>query len=117
MSLASWKKEFYRIPANMVSKRYALRHSIKKWTGLLSKNRRKHKVILQYGILRDEDNNELEINCISCALCVHSSNTCKNCIILKTTKNNCDMAFASFCKYNNTIPMINLLKRVANKRR
>lgn len=33
MSLKSWKKEFYKIPANKVSKRFAIQRSLKKWTG------------------------------------------------------------------------------------
>lgn len=120
MSLASWKKEFYRTPANKVSQRYALKHSIKKWVGLLSKNRRKHKVILESGILFDNTHNELYIGSESCALCERycdEEGFCGNCPLSfvinssdNPSDNPCGDAYCAMFK-NKVAPMINLLKR------
>lgn len=83
MSLASWKKEFYRKPANKVSKRYALRHSLRKWIGLRSCNRKKHDVSLyEGGLINNSDitNEDFDdFDCVdffkiddsTCSLCKH----------------------------------------------
>lgn len=116
MSLASWKREFYRTPANKVSKRYALQHSLKKWIGLLRKNRKKHKVSLNDGILCDESYNELSIDSDSCALCNHYMGDykrgCKKCPLLY-----CNNMFLRMIDYNRVVPMISLLKKAVEKRR
>ena len=72
MSLATWKKEFYPTSASRCSKKNALVHTIRKWTGLLKKNLRKHKCKI-YGICLCSSNDEvgLIIGNTSCALCEH----------------------------------------------
>ena len=42
MSLTTWKKEFYPVPAKKMPLRKALEHSILKWRGALPGNLRKH---------------------------------------------------------------------------
>lgn len=115
MSLASWKKEFYRTPTDKVSKRHALKHSIKKWVGLLPKNRRKHRVVLNKTILSDDEYNEFDIDSTSCSLCkYYFSIGCKHCPVFLVTNNYsnpCEREFGIMFETNRVTPMINLLKR------
>lgn len=122
MSLTTWKKEFYRTPANKTSKRYALKHSIKKWTGLLSKNRKKHKIKLHSGTLRDINGNGLEIDDTSCSLCVHynfSGVDCSNCPLTSVSDDEhpCHKAYAYFMDTNKIAPMIKLLQKAQQKQK
>lgn len=119
MSLDSWKEEFYRTPAHEVSKRWALMHSINKWTGLLRRNRRKHKVHLNGGELYDDVNDEsLRMNALSCALCHHhteSGGACKTCPVVKKTGETCHIAYGGI--YDGKVaPMLRLLKKAKNAR-
>ena len=110
MSLASWKREFYKTPANKVSKRFALKHSLRKWTGLLPKNRKNHGSRLMYGYLRDKNGYILDIDGSSCALCSHHhsfSNSCPDCPLSHT---DCNIAFNEMLN-RKVVPMINLLRR------
>lgn len=114
MSLASWKKEFYKTKANKVSKRFALRHSLRKWIGLLSKNRKKHRVSLRNGTLYDDNNNTLEIDAKSCALCFHHPTHCAECpvaTIIRDTACPCGVAFFEMRDNNRVLPMVKLLKK------
>lgn len=75
MSFQSWCKEFYPVPAERVSKRQALAHSIRKWTGLLRSNLRKHGIgptgwWSAFDTIGADDG-ELLVNSDSCALCIH----------------------------------------------
>lgn len=119
MSLATWKKEFYRIPANKVSKRYALKHSIKKWIGLLPKNRKKHGVKLVSCILVDAKNNELCISGNSCALCEQYGDDCIECPLFSVNDYSavtpCHDEYTLAMDTNRVVPMINLLRRAQQK--
>jgi hypothetical protein len=110
MSLASWKREFYRTPPRKVSKAYALKHSLKKWIGLLPKNRTKHKVTLRHGTLSDNNNSWLDIDAISCALCYHFEGDCKACPL-----GSCKSEYEKMENNKGVVPMINLLKRAVTK--
>ncbi|KKN91219.1 hypothetical protein LCGC14_0220870 [marine sediment metagenome] len=117
MSLASWKKEFYRTPANRVSKGWAMRHSIDKWTGLLCRNRRKHKVNLDEGVLYDNNNDsqQLGIDRHSCALCHHhQKNGCTTCPVKRTGKT-CHTTYWDMVNDKKVAPMIRLLKKASDK--
>lgn len=118
MSLASWKKEFYRTPANKVSKGYALRHSIRKWTGLLAVNRKKHKVFLQNCTLFEIKGYEtLTIDGSSCSLCRHhEKNHCETCPVVLKTGTRCFTAYEKMSDLNRVGPMVNLLKKALTKR-
>ena len=114
MSLESWKKEFYRTPASKVSRRHALKHSLKKWVGLLSKNRRKHRVQLYEAQLSDNDCNTLDIDSDSCALCHHYiDKDCEGCPISFGLR--CTNKYASIF-FNKPLPMINLLKKTLKRK-
>lgn len=68
MSLATWKAEFYDVPANRVTKRDALDHSIKKWNGAKPVNLQKHDVKASGGDIVAEDGVFCFDNA-TCALC------------------------------------------------
>lgn len=109
MSLESWEREFYKTPASKTSRRFALKHSLRKWIGLLSKNRRKHKVTLRNCVLFD-NNNELEIDASSCALCKHyEHDDCVTCPLF--TDGKCCYGAYSKAYDNRVVPMIKLLKK------
>lgn len=119
MSLATWKKEFYRTPADKVSERNALEHSIKKWIGLLPKNRKKHNVRLGRYILSDIKNNILHINGGSCALCVCYVDDCAVCP-LSTVGNArtiapCHDEYLDAIDNGKVTPMIRLLRKAKKK--
>jgi len=114
MSLASWKKEFYRTPAEEVPKRYALQHSLKKWTGLLLKNRRKHRVFLDGGVLQDKNGNSLIIDGDSCALCWHWIHDCIGCPL---QVQECKDVYAEAINSGKVGPMIRLIQKAIKRRK
>lgn len=119
MSLATWKREFYRTPANKVSKRYALQHSIKKWIGLLPKNRKKHNVKLSDCALRDK-HNLLDIDSLTCALCIRYSNACSLCpvsVVSTSEFGNCNDEYEDAMNTNKVTPMIKLLRKAQQKQK
>lgn len=89
MSLTSWKKEFYPIPASKVKKVDALEHSIQKWTGALRKNTRKHKVEFnEEGIFeKNYESTIFHFDRMTCSLCKFFwkgwDQLCVNCPLLK----------------------------------
>lgn len=128
MSLESWKREFYRIPASQVSKGWALRHSLKKWIGLRPMNRKKHNVSLSVeriqlvntsdiGRSRDGDDVDcLKIGAESCALCEHFDNKkrCENCPLIQAGIVNCkfyDSPYDKFMEDGSVVPMIKALQK------
>lgn len=112
MSLASWKEEFYGTPADRVSKKYALKHSLKKWIGLSPENTRKHEVFLSSGILYDDRTaNELWIDGSSCALCIHFDGECGDCPIFQTTGRTCHGEYSNMIREGKTSPMVRLLRK------
>lgn len=131
MSLSSWKKEFYSTPANKVSARYALKHSLKKWLGLKPVNRKKHKVSLDgtdlmntSDIQRAEDGEDVkcfEFTDKTCALCQHFSglrDDCEKCPLTKAGIARCCYSgspFYLFIDNHNALPMIKALEKAIKK--
>ena len=116
MSLTSWKKEFYKTPANKVSKRFALEHSLRKWIGLLPKNRKKHSVRLASGCLYEKNGYILDIDCDSCALCSHYFNHLDDCGDCPLSHADCNYAYGVMFD-NKVVPMINLLKKALKEKK
>jgi hypothetical protein len=80
MSLATWKKEFYPVPANRVSKAKALAHSLQKWRGLTKAALKRHGVTARWAHIAGDTGDEIAIDAKSCALCVHHAwDGCKEC--------------------------------------
>lgn len=119
MSLATWRREFYRTPANEVSTNKALEHSIKKWTGLLPKNRKRHEVKLNDCTLRDAKGNILDIDGDSCALCMCYDDICMSCPLSIVSKDGitspCHNEYLDAMNKNKVTPMIRLLKKAQKK--
>lgn len=77
MTIKSWKKEFYPVPAYDCPEDQAIEHSLQKWIGLRPENLKKHKVqylaesgtVIDLNAVNDED--ALCIDGESCALCTH----------------------------------------------
>ena len=119
MSLATWKKEFYPVPASKVSKKNALAHSLKKWEGLLKKNLKKHDVDRCYDFISDE-NSFLDIDCTSCALCLHHDSNfpdCRDCSLYESLGRACSSFYGAeyeaFTRNGNAKPMFFALRRAA----
>jgi hypothetical protein len=106
MSLDSWKKEFYKTPAYEVSKRFALKHSLRKWRGLLYRNRKKHNVKFS-GLEIYDDDDGLTIDDESCALCQHYLHKeCKKCPL-----GSCSKEYGLALDHRKVVPMIRLLEK------
>src|SRR4030042_366937 len=120
MSLKTWKKEFYPIPANKVKKSDALDHSIKKWEGLTKSNLEKHHVTFYsdfsgHGIIA-RNGDCLAVNGYTCALCSkYDDNDCFNCPLCIYLGSPCDnlpgSPYKIFANTKNPLPMINALKK------
>lgn len=124
MSLETWKKEFYRIPAKQVSKGWALRHSLRKWIGLRLCNRKKHKVSLGDYSLVDSSCSTIGIlGSGSCALCTHFlfvKDDCVDCPLTKAGFLPCgegDSPYSKFIYTRRTSPMIKALEKAQKKMR
>jgi len=87
MSIKTWKKEFYPSAALCPKTiKGRIKHSLRKWLGLLPKNLKKHNLKQVGWSLVSKKCNEMEHNFIvdgkTCSLCRKNSikNNCKNCI-------------------------------------
>ena len=130
MSLASWKKEFYPIPASKTSKRSAVAHSLRKWTGLTKANLKKHGLEACEATIceKNDEYEEMQIESDSCALCHHylgdisfnALDYCANCPLYKVRGNvSCDQRkvaeyaapYVAFLDTGDARPMLKWLKK------
>ena len=116
MSLQTWKKEFYPIPAEQVLSADAVAHSLRKWEGLKPKNLAKHDLISHGEVIIDDDGNELGIDASSCALCNHYiDDDCAECpLALVRGGVSCamrDSPYHAFMESDDPNPMIKWLKK------
>jgi len=81
MSLTTWKQEFYSIEASDLVKSNSndlvaiVKHSLRKWKGLRSKNLRKHRLVYNPNIksIQEEGTkNTFTISMHSCSLCKYA---------------------------------------------
>lgn len=95
MSLATWKKKFYPIPATKSPKKNAASHSLKKWLGLREAALRRHGLNRDWGGVIDKKGNGLAIAGCSCALChwyfdtTSSGDPCCSCPLYKVLGRSC----------------------------
>jgi len=122
MSVESWKKEFYPIPA--YDYRYG-RHprlqvldaSLLKWKGLTKANLKKHRVTMVNGGIGSKDDPYFErfyFDGDSCSLCAKyygrtADYSCDACPIWKLTGKTC---LSAYSKLPDPEPMIQLLTKV-----
>ena len=138
MSLDSWKKEYYPVPAEEVDLSNAIEHPLRKWRGLRPDALEEHNVTVINGLLFDaEDFAEsrrnlrpyLAIDAESCALCIHyydeeaevlrvtgilSPDVCINCPLFSVLGKRCDdgadSPYMLFLNTHNPGPMIRALE-------
>ncbi len=132
MSLETWKKEFYPIPAEKATRTWitATEHSLRKWIGRTAANLGKHEVhvsaVGNISITDDFSGDCFPFDCDSCALC-QKAVYCKGCPLYKYLGMRCDDDRAPYKKLIETSdpkPMIKalrgtlrMLKREQAKRR
>jgi len=111
MSLETWKKEFYPVPASTVSEKNAVKHCLQKWTGLLKKNLRKHSV-KSYDIC-----DSIGTGSTSCALCLYYlDDNCVSCPIFLETRLRCEDSkshYIYWLKKDSALPLVQLLRRIS----
>jgi hypothetical protein len=121
MSLKSWKREFYSTPAAQIKYGLpAIKHSIKKWRGLLCENLKKHELNQIKDNIGDNDLGPVFFfSSDTCALC-QTSPDCEGCPILVTQGYKCDRTeysdgvegeYWKGIEDENPKPMIKLLER------
>jgi len=123
MTLKTWKKEFYPVPASKsMSKIKAIEHSLKKWRGLTKSNLKKHDLEYFTGFFSSyivDDSDELmNIDDSSCALCKkflpEEEYMCEKCPLFIHLGKRCDFEdhspFVIFLKTKNPVPMIKALE-------
>lgn len=123
MTLSSWKKEFYRVEADAVPEEKALAHSIRKWTGLLKTNLKKHKLARQGYRLTDCNGKTFDVDSETCSLCEHYYDTMDDCAAcplavvrgdIPCTRRRFDedeSPYDAFCYTSDARPMLRWLKR------
>lgn len=82
MSLATWKAQYYPVPAQDCPKEQALEHSRRKWIGLRKENLEKHGLCYgqHIGAIYAEGNaSKLDIDGHTCALCAVYGPTDEDC--------------------------------------
>jgi len=131
MSLTSWKKQYYPVPADQVkSKIAAIRHSLRKWKGLRPKALIRHELhlseshhaVLPNEFLRNPElvtipDEQLVIDDSSCALCCMANvrYTCEGSPLIDHLGVSCDQngqPFTLFSDSGNPEPMIKALTAV-----
>lgn len=132
MSLKSWQQEFYSQEASSLvneSDEDCLIHSIKKWTGALPENLKKHEVVYQEHKLLAlvTDMKSVSFSGLTCALCQKYSDSSPDeddfvcyhdgideyCPIVRVTGSTCSDAYGVSIK--NPKAMIELLTFVQEK--
>jgi hypothetical protein len=75
MSLETWKREFYPIPASKAKRKdgelVLIEHSLRKWRGLRKKALRKHGLEMNFNVIREKEAvyHALRIDSTTCSLC------------------------------------------------
>lgn len=72
MSLKTWRQEFYPEPASRARRRsweWTVRHSLRKWEGVLPKNLRKHDLARNTFFICEKRGKEFALGRATCSLC------------------------------------------------
>lgn len=136
MSIATWRGEFYPVPADVVACNTAdcegvalVEHSLRKWRGLTVENQRLHHVKLQSTLLWDDDaaRDPMRIDASTCALCAYYQpeeeydedlgeevTDCHGCPLAELLDGSCDrrgQPFRALLDRSDPLPMIAALER------
>lgn len=124
MSIKTWKKEFYPVSAQSVSKKNSIAHSLRKWQGLTKANIKKHDLIRDGACLESSDGfNYFSVDSDSCALCQKYIDhnraddiSCFECPLYDLLGKSCDQGnkspYVIWWDTGNALPMINALKKI-----
>ena len=117
MSLKSWKQEFFPVPISEVKKGDALTHALRKWTGLTTRNLKRHGLSNLFNVcIEDSDHNLFGVSTSTCSLCKFYRNHtgCLGCPLVKLSGKQCDLKgepFYEWSKWGDPQPMIRALKK------
>lgn len=138
MSYETWRQKFYPVEAKDCREGDAVAHSLLKWEGLRPDALDDHGLevrvsiftptifevhedVVRDGVVVRNKHPALEIDGISCALCVHHAETgCPNCPIVLATGKACDRwsedddetpVYMHFKETNDPEPMIHVLRQ------
>ena len=123
MSIMSWKKEFYNKLKKRMTDKECAEHTLKKYTGVLTSNLIKHKVIkrLDSAYIEDEKYKDFHFNMDNCSFCVKyilKERICSNCPLFIEGKKTCfdeNSAYGKFYIKSNPKKMISLLNKILKK--
>jgi hypothetical protein len=122
MSIKTWKKEFYTKPLKKWSDKECAEHTLKKYTGTMKSNLKRHGVV-KSGLTCLSDDitiNFFEFGADSCSFCKkYYQYDCEGCPLEELGKG-CLFSetlspYEYFCSDNNPKPMINLMKRIIKR--
>ena len=120
MSLETCKKEYYPVDADKVPKKDAALHSLMKWRGLQELDQHGCQVVFYGGRICDAEDDYLDINSETCALCVHYMQVddypseCESCPIFGVTGDKCSKrgAWGQWVNNRDPGPMIEILRSI-----
>ena len=114
MSIKTWKKQYYPIPARRRSKAKALDHSILKWIGVAKAALERHGLVKQdESVLIDWGGNRFGIDSSTCALCEwFNCGSIPICPIGLVTDTHCATQYNHWLDTGDAKPMLALLRKV-----
>ena len=96
MSITTWKKEFYPKELEKTTIAESVEHSIRKWTGLLQKNLKKHRLYRDGAYIFNKERGFKVCGPETCSLCHHfyekkfgKHHDCGACPLFKATRKAC----------------------------
>lgn len=115
MTLAQWEKQYYPITAEVAAKQgqlVALKHSLRKWQGLVNITA-PLELVGQQLVEGDRIDPKalLPIDYKSCALCSIADGECSNCILYEVTGRGCEVEYGEFVEQGDVKPMLSLLEK------
>lgn len=118
MSLATWKKKYYPMPARECPAALALQFDRRKWIGLLPQNRKKHGVRLTTdqgvaGLILTDGTHTLAINGSCCASCL-AHHFCVDCPLFDCQD---DSLWDAFVNRKAVRPMLEHIERAIKKQK
>lgn len=129
MSLESWKKDHYPIPADQAAKgthSEALKHSINKWRGLDKHTLFRHQLTTdKFGVVEiSEPFCELPFLDLTCSLCCkyrnyqndEESSECKNCLVYEECGHNCICSYKDFPDPTSMLELLTSCRAYAKQR-
>lgn len=124
MSYRTWEKKFYpKSASTKMSVRDAIKHSLRKWTGLLPENLEAHGLKQDVRDIEDKKTGvaHLYIDSSTCALChqfIMVTSNCDGCPLRQSLGHRCDVPgapYGKFINHNDARPMVNSLQKTLER--